>query len=416
MYVGLFRNADSAAQYIKAVRWMYTYLNCEISWDSPKLKQSLRGGHKLQKAINASKPRPAIRWALLARMVDHAWGRGMFAFAAAYVVAANFLLRCRSELVDMKFDQLSFNTNVQPATVTLVLHSRKNMPHGASLTRKCICHSHPKLCPVHIFSRLATAARRSMVGKVFGFTYSSFQNTMRGHLSDLNVEHHQEYSTKAFRRGTAQEMVATGSSLAEVLSAGQWRSAAFLLYLRQADIEEDAVFAAFDQLSDDEDAGPTSAPKSVPRGPKRAGEIAFGIPSRSEKLSKPALSTAETPALPASVPLQSSPRDYIEDTRSSDRGSHKDEKYKKHKEKKNKKAKKDKKAKQASKDRTTINTGELPAGTGLEPDPESLRFASGDPSDTRGGAPRDQAEPSRDTDTHIWKDLQDIFCGDSPER
>ena len=52
MYVGLFRNADSAAQYIKAVRWMYTYLNCEISWDSPKLKQSLRGGHKLQKAIN----------------------------------------------------------------------------------------------------------------------------------------------------------------------------------------------------------------------------------------------------------------------------------------------------------------------------------------------------------------------------
>ena len=202
LYVGLFRNADSAAQYIKAVRWMYTYLNCAINWDSLKLKQTLRGGHKLQKSINASKPRPAIRWELLARMVDHAWRRSMFAFAAAYVIAANFLLRCRSELVDMSFEQLSFNTQVQPATVTLTLKFRKNMQHGATLTRKCICRTHPKLCPVHIFSRFATATQRTMAGKIFPFSYSSFQNTMRGHLSDLAVEGHQEYSTKAFRRGT----------------------------------------------------------------------------------------------------------------------------------------------------------------------------------------------------------------------
>ena len=90
---------------------MYTYLNCALTWESPKLKQSLRGGHKLQKAINASKPRPAIRWALLARMVDHAWSRGMFAIATAYVVAANFLLRCKSELVDMAFEQLITTKN-----------------------------------------------------------------------------------------------------------------------------------------------------------------------------------------------------------------------------------------------------------------------------------------------------------------
>ena len=50
----------------------------------------------------------------------------------------------------------------------------------------------------------------------------------------------------------AREMVASGSSLAEVLSAGQWRSSAFMLYLDKSEIEEDAVFAALDALSDGE--------------------------------------------------------------------------------------------------------------------------------------------------------------------
>ena len=79
---------------------------------------------------------------------------------------------------------------------------------------------------------------------------------LRAHLSALKVPDANEYSTKAFRRGTAREMLDSQSSLAEVLVAGQWRSAAFLLYIDKMDVEEDAVFAALDSLSDEEDTSP----------------------------------------------------------------------------------------------------------------------------------------------------------------
>ena len=402
LYVGIFRNADSAAQYIKAVRWMYTYLNRDITWESQKLKQALRGGHKLQKALNASKPRPAIRWLLLARLVDHAWQRSMFAFAAGYVIAANFLLRCQSELVDMDFSQLCFDTNATPVTVTLKLHCRKNMPHGATLTRKCICHSYPRLCPVHIFSRLVDATKRAMVGKIFQFSYSAFQNTMRVHLRDLGVEGYQDYSTKAFRRGTAQEMVATGSSLAEVLSAGQWRSAAFLLYLRRADIEEDAVFAAFDQLSDDEEASPgdAAAPHSRLRGAKRVGDVDLDIPSR-KKLDTPVDFSLES--------------DAIGDQKRKDKKDKKVKKDKKHK--KDKKEKKDKRDKKRDSDAvggpaTLAPLAPEVAGSDLlttrAPD-RSHALAS----PVTGG---NRAHSAQAADLDIWPEMFDILCQreDSP--
>jgi hypothetical protein len=251
MFAALFRNPDSAVQYIRAVRWMYIYLNCAITWESDKLKQCLKGVRKAA-LVHGVKLRLAIRWDLLKCLVELAWRRHDFAYALAYVLAAAFLLRCKNELIPLSFEQIDFNLEAAPPTVSLKLPSRKNLPQGTVLKRRCICRSHPVLCPVHIFDRFVQATKRERRGRVLPFSYQSFLNVMRAHLRVLDVEHAERYGTKAFRRGTAREMVASGSSLAEVLAAGQWRSAAFLLYIEKADVEEEAVFAALDALSDEE--------------------------------------------------------------------------------------------------------------------------------------------------------------------
>ena len=315
LFVGLFRNTYSAEKYVQAVRWMYIYLERPLTYTSEKLKQVLAGGKKATVARGVRRPRHCIRWSLLKRVVQHAWDRHEYAAAAAYVTAATFLLRCRSELVNLDFSQLSFDLNVNPPIVTLTLRSRKNMPQGAQLKRKCICGSHPTLCPVHIFSRLCQATKRMMMGKVFPFTYPSFLNTYRAHLVALGVPDAQEHDTKDFRRGTAQEMIASGSSLAEVLNAGQWRSAAFLLYLDKAEVQEEAVFAAMDCLSDDEaDPQATIAQLDAPPRPARAPRDPRPVPlPRKRDLAEAPVQGAPVVPAPPKRPAVSQSSEWTED-------------------------------------------------------------------------------------------------------
>ena len=54
----------------------------------------------------------------------------------------------------------------------------------------------------------------------------------------------------SFRRGAASDLLASGGTLAQVLHAGNWRSAAFLRYLRTRDVD---VRAAFEVAAADSD-------------------------------------------------------------------------------------------------------------------------------------------------------------------
>ena len=73
------------------------------------------------------------------------------------------------------------------------------------------------------------------------------------------VVQHTAYSTHSFRRGHAQvcsshglcaasarvpllqDMLAHGAELSQILRAGQWRSAAFLRYINEAELERDVA-------------------------------------------------------------------------------------------------------------------------------------------------------------------------------
>ena len=88
----------------------------------------------------------------------------------------------------------------------------------------------------------------------------------------MGVDQAADYRTHDLRRGHAQDLVESGmikshlhargcwssshvagASLAVILSAGEWKSPAFLAYIDQAKLETDVVVAAHVDDSDDDD-------------------------------------------------------------------------------------------------------------------------------------------------------------------
>ena len=60
------------------------------------------------------------------------------------------------------------------------------------------------------------------------------------------------YTWHAFRRGGASDLLRRGGTVAHILLAGGWRSASFLKYLRNKDLDARAALEAAYKLSDSE--------------------------------------------------------------------------------------------------------------------------------------------------------------------
>ena len=59
-------------------------------------------------------------------------------------------------------------------------------------------------------------------------------------LAMLKVPESDAYTPKAFRAGKATALAAAGCSLGDILTAGEWRSAAFLAYIDETTLDEAA--------------------------------------------------------------------------------------------------------------------------------------------------------------------------------
>ena len=66
----------------------------------------------------------------------------------------------------------------------------------------------------------------------------SWRRRLRDLLQRFLVPDAQKYGTQDFRRGHAEDMRKMGCTLAEILKAGQWRSAAFMKYMDEAGIDK----------------------------------------------------------------------------------------------------------------------------------------------------------------------------------
>jgi hypothetical protein len=75
---------------------------------------------------------------------------------------------------------------------------------------------------------------------------------LRNLLVELEIPNAHVYRTHDFRRGHAEDLKHCGARLYEILAAGDWSSAAFILYLDRERLERDAVAGTNAGLSDSE--------------------------------------------------------------------------------------------------------------------------------------------------------------------
>ena len=296
LFLSFFRSPSSAGEYLKAVRWLYTFCDRPLgfggfSWESPAVSQALRGGKKEEQKNRA--PKVDLSWDDTATLAFEAERCRDPAIALAFRFASAFLLRCQSELLridaaDLRQRDASESARGVPA-LGIVLHRRKNRPQGSTLWRECICAKRPELCVLHwtltFFKRRGfdSVQGAASAGRVFDFSYSYLVSRLRAYALQSGLPEAARRCSHEFRRGTARELLRAGTPLCVVLRSGEWSSAAYRAYIDMHEVDQLAIFDAIAELSDDEDA-PGGVASSQARPAPKAGSKRGGAGGPKPKL------------------------------------------------------------------------------------------------------------------------------------
>lgn len=146
--------------------------------------------------------------------------------------------------------------------ICLRLLRRKNRDHGSGILRRgCTCNLRIRktrpaaysteviessivrqsthMCPVHgLWENFWAGRAEGEQPWYHTIDAAGARLRMRELLQKLKVPAAQRYGTHDFRRGHAEDMRKSGCTLAEILKAGQWRSAAFMSYLDEAAMDK----------------------------------------------------------------------------------------------------------------------------------------------------------------------------------
>ena len=219
-----------------------------------------------------------IRSQLLAKIVEHESTWGEFAQSAFFSFLFSF--RVPSEALQLRraFDddpltvfapqreKAIIGVRFDGAEPFLIVNLawRKNLPGGCILRRPCFCNlANPKakkLRPVHIFWR--NIRRRVDPGAPLFVAVNrrNFNRTLKAVLARMGIPEAERYSSRAFRRGTSQELKEPGSPWSVVASSGIWHSPALRGYLdmsRAVEVGAQQLFDVdMDSVSEDEDGLP----------------------------------------------------------------------------------------------------------------------------------------------------------------
>ena len=197
---------------------------------------------------------------MLKHLAHHPSGRALrMLFLTAYIL----LLRLPSEALPIyvarasdppRADEPKSCLRFEGNSISLTLLWRKNRASPLTMTRTCWCARCKATCPVHTLGKFCAEIAS---GRPFAhFRPDVVLSELRAALQELGVPQHQAFRTHDFRRGHAQDMAVRGSRLADILRAGDWRSAAFLSYLEKDELEAGAIREAHgDPSSSDDDGG-----------------------------------------------------------------------------------------------------------------------------------------------------------------
>ena len=171
------------------------------------------------------------------------------------------MARVKNEIVPLQTRGEHSSTSVERGRAVVYLASRKNAPHGAEIARQCTCSARPSrpcgVCALGAVVQEHRDACRGAARPLFGgksFSARTADLHRRAELLKLTAKGQPRVGWHAFRRGHAQDMLASGTTLSQILTAGGWKSMSFLAYLCRKDVDERASLeAAFAQSDSDVD-------------------------------------------------------------------------------------------------------------------------------------------------------------------
>ena len=179
-----------------------------------------------------------------------------------FLLSWEFLLRVQSECVPLEVGDSSEGACLAPERHSAVfldaqlclnikLQRRKHRPRGSLLQRVCTCKQDCRFCVVHVLQR--RLAEMPVGARLFPFTASQVQRSLRQTLGLLSVEHSGEFTLKAFRAGRATAMAAEGANMTAIMQAGEWRSWAALRYIDADQVDQAHVMRRVVVDSEEED-------------------------------------------------------------------------------------------------------------------------------------------------------------------
>ena len=242
-FATIFSNGDSLAHYIRHVRLGGRLTRTSSSFPSQDLVGGLlRGARKL----TVRKPRVGTEKAQVLTLVKYLVSNGSLEMARFIVVARAFLCRVADELGPLQVDgraglsesDTRWHSQVifSASAVTIRLRTRKNAPEGAELVRSCECSGRPHLlCGFCSLSAQIKSRTLLPQGRIWPFSPAQGLVLLKSACKHLDII---ISGWQVFRRGAARDMLNSGCTIAQILSAGGWRSGAFLRYLTRRDVDQ----------------------------------------------------------------------------------------------------------------------------------------------------------------------------------
>jgi len=245
----LFRNKGTFCNYVS-----YVKLGCEVLG----LSVDVFAHPSLARAKEAIKKRRLVMprqqtWIghdVLVRLLNLAADRPeLDELAMIFLASYAFLLRVPSECLPMAAHEAPCNSEVpvfciRGGETVLRLPFRKNRLFPTEIVRSCWCKSCKSTCPVHVFG----AFMRGLPAGARPFALFNPGQTLlalRELLCELGIEHAMLHRLHDFRRGHAEDLRRLpGTTLGDILDAGDWSSGAFKDYLDRRNLENDRVAAA----------------------------------------------------------------------------------------------------------------------------------------------------------------------------
>jgi hypothetical protein len=250
-YIAIFAQGGTMNTYLKHLRWAHRFLRLQNCWHTEVIKQVCRGRLKLS---NPPREKLALQAKQVRELIRMAEEEGDIEQCALLAVGRLCLSRMPSECFPLEVRGEHSEVQIESDVLRILLVRRKHTNRPTLIERSCCCRtSGRRLCAVHMLVPVLEHARRNARNRIFTKTMKEFIHTLRRHAAILGYPASQRLGSHSLRRGMARDIVDAGGSLAVLLRAGDWRSSAFLRYLRDHQVEECAVSQLAIDHSDSED-------------------------------------------------------------------------------------------------------------------------------------------------------------------